>query len=132
MKKIAQLSILISLYLSIFLPRPAYGQFPEEWKNLNGECVVFDVATIQGVECLFTNIVRVLIPFAGLALFIMLIVGGFQFISAGGEPKALQKARATITYAIVGLVVFFGIWFILLLIKTITGVDVTQFVVPGP
>lgn len=129
MKKVAQLSILISLYLSIFLPRPAYAQFPEPWK---GECVIGDVATIQGVECLFINIVRVLVPFAGLALFVMLIVGGFQFISAGGEPKALQKARATLTYAIVGLVVFFGIWFILLLIKTITNVDVTQFVVPGP
>jgi len=51
-------------------------------------------------------------------------------MTSGGEPKAVAKARATITAAIFGLVLFFGIWFILLLIKAITGVDVTQFVIP--
>ena len=110
---------------------PVYAQIPEEWsgnctQTING----VKVATLQGFECLFRNIVRILIPFAGLALFIMLIVGAFQLITAGGEPKALQKARSTITSAIFGLVLFFGIWFILLLIKTITGVDVTKFEIP--
>jgi len=102
---------------------------PTNWTN--PRCVTDDgVATIQGFECIFTNIVRVLVPLVGLAFFIMLIVGAFQFMTAGGEPKAVVKARATITAAIFGLVLFFGIWFILLLIKAITGVDVTQFVIP--
>lgn len=105
---------------------------PEAWSDrcktvVNG----VEVATIQGLECVFTNIVRVLVPLIGLAFFIMLIAGAFQFMTAGGEAKAIEKARATITSALVGLVLFFGIWFILLLIKTITGVDVTQFVIPS-
>ncbi len=101
---------------------------PEKWSE---RCATDGVAKIQGLECLFTNIVRILVPLVGLAFFVMLIVGAFQFMNSGADPKAAQKARATLTSAIVGLVVFFGIWFILKLIQAITGVDVTQFIIPG-
>lgn len=107
---------------------------PEDWSVLfpNNRCATPDgVATIQGLECVFINVVRVLVPLIGLAFFVMLIAGAFQLITAGGEAKALQKARASLTFAFFGLIAFFGIWFILQLIKTITGVDVTQFVIPG-
>jgi len=62
----------------------------------------------------------------------MFIAGAFQMITAGGEAKQLQKARKTLTAAVLGLVVFVGIWFILKLIQAITGVDVTKFEIPGP
>lgn len=115
-----------------FYPTPVSAQETSAWgercvKEING----VQVATIQGLECIFINIVRVLVPLVGLAFFIMLIAGSFQMMTAGSEPKAVQKARATITAAIFGLVLFFGIWFILLLIKTITGVNVTKFEIPG-
>ena len=103
---------------------------PQEWEILNLGCVINGVATIQGFECIFTNIVRVLVPFVGLAFFVMLIAGAFQFMNAGGDPKAAQKAKATLTSAFAGLVIFFGIWFLLKLIQTITGVDVTKFEIP--
>lgn len=110
---------------------------PEKWDTLlPNRCVTtvngVEVATIQGLECVFINITRILVPLIGLAFFITLVSGAFQFMTAGGEPKALQKARQTITTALFGLILFFGIWFILKLIQTITGVDVTQFVIPGP
>ena len=109
---------------------------PDDWSNLiagqPNRCATPDgVATIQGFECIFINVVRVLVPLVGLAFFIMLITGAFQFITAGGEAKALQKARGTLTFAFFGLIAFFGIWFILQLIKTITGVDVTKFIIPS-
>lgn len=106
-----------------------YAQSPEPWSE--PRCATDNVATLQGFECIFTNIVRVLVPIAGLAFFIMLVVGSFQLITAGGDAKQVQKARATLTSAIAGFAAFFGIWFVLLLIRTITGVDVTQFVIPG-
>ncbi len=120
--------------------KPAYAQVPGEWTGLiPGKpdwCVMTmnetEVATIQGFECLFINVVRILIPLVGLAFFIMLVAGSFQFITAGGEAKALQKARASITSALFGLIAFFGVWFILRLIQTITGVDVLNFMIPGP
>ena len=143
---VSTIFLLISCLLagrSLFSPSPALAQesFPQPWATIEpGRCVqelnvggqMIEVATIQGFECLFINIVRILVPIAGLALFIMLIVGSFQLLTSGGDAKAVQKARATLTYAILGLVLFLGIWFILRLIQTITGVDVTKFEIPGP
>ncbi len=129
-------AFLIVLFLSLttyhLLPSAAFAQNPAPWNQLEpGRCVIDEVATLQGFECIFINLTRILVPLAGLLLFIMLVVGSFQLLTAGGEAKALQKARGTITFAIIGLVVLLAIWFILLLIRTITGVDVTKFEIPG-
>lgn len=136
--KFASFFLVAVLFLSpnTYHLTPAYAQAPGEWTDLiTGKpadwCVKDGVATIQGFECIFVNVVRILVPLVGIAFFIMLITGAFQFITAGGEAKALQKARATLTFAIFGLIAFFGVWFILLLIRTITGVDVTKFEIPG-
>jgi hypothetical protein len=90
----------------------------------------FNVATLGGLECIFTNIVKVSTEFALLALFVMLLAGGVKYLTSGGDPKSLQSAQNTITYAILGLVVLFLIWFILLFIGAFTGVNVTQFNLP--
>jgi len=122
--------VVLEIFIFHLSPSIVNAQQPEPW--VTPRCALDDVATIQGFECIFQNIVRILVPVAGLALFIMLIIGSFQLITAGGEAKQIQKARNTITYAVFGLVLLLGTWFILLLIKTITGVDVTQFIIPGP
>lgn len=136
MKKM--LIVFLSL-IPYLLSSPVYAQVPQPWKEIEsspGRCVQtvngVEVATIQGLECLFINVVRILVPIFGLVLFIMLIVGSFQLLTAGGEAKSIQKARQTLTYAILGIVLFLGIWFVLTLIRTITGVDVTKFEIPGP
>lgn len=90
------------------------------------------VATIADLGGIFTNIVQDLVGFAGIALFIMLLVGGFRYITAGGDPKAVDAAQKTITYAIMGLVLILASYLILVLIKLITGVDVTTFKVTLP
>jgi hypothetical protein len=57
----------------------------------------------------------------------MLIMGGFKFITAGGDPKAIEGAKKTLTYAIMGIVLVALSFLILQFISTFTGVDVTQF-----
>lgn len=86
-----------------------------------------DVATIKDLEIVFGNIVKSALGFAGIVLFVLLLTGGFKYITSGGDPKALEGAQKTITYAIGGLLVILLSYMILVLIKTITGVDVTQF-----
>lgn len=88
---------------------------------------VNDVATLRGLEGVFGNVVTVILGLAGITLFIMLIVGGFRFITAGDDPKAIEGARKTLTYAIGGIVLIALSFLILRFISTFTGVDVTQF-----
>ncbi|MFZ5365835.1 MAG: hypothetical protein ACOZBZ_00900 [Patescibacteria group bacterium] len=88
-------------------------------------------AQLKDLEWIFTRILNIVTYFAVLAVFIMLVLGGFKYLTSGGDPKATESAQKTITYAILGLVFLIGIWLILKFIKVFTGVDVTQFKI-GP
>jgi glucose uptake protein GlcU len=85
------------------------------------------VATIADLSGVFKNVVGYALGFAAIVLFILLLVGGFKFITSGGDPKAIEGAKKTLTSAIIGLVVILVSYLILVLIKNITGVDVTNF-----
>ncbi|HJX45796.1 MAG TPA: hypothetical protein VJ399_01360 [Patescibacteria group bacterium] len=97
-----------------------------------GNEVVDGVLTIQSVEYLFNNIISIALSLAGIVLFILLIMGGFKFITAGGEPAKVEGARKTLTSAIVGLIVIILSFLILRIIQTLTGVDTTGFRVVVP
>lgn len=88
-----------------------------------------DVATIGSLTSLFTNILQAVSVFAGIVLFIMLVIGGFSFLFSGGDQKKLEKAKGTLTNAIIGLIVLLGGFLILKLIETITGIPVTTFTI---
>jgi len=103
---------------------------PQVW---SGDCVFDgDVATIQGIECLFRNVLGVITSLAGLAFGVMIVIGGFNLIFSGGEKSKIQAARTTLTLAFAGIALIIGAWFILLLIETVTGARVTEFTVPRP
>lgn len=89
-------------------------------------------ATIADLENVFANVVRASLGFAGIALFVLLVVGGLKYIFSGGDPKNVEGAQKTITYAIGGLLLVLVSYLILVLIKTITGVNVTEFKITQP
>lgn len=91
-----------------------------------------DVATLQGFECIFANILQIIIPLAGIAAFVILLLGGFQYITSGGDPKQTQKAQSMITGAIIGLAVTVGIWFLFQFLSAVTGLNLLNFAVPSP
>lgn len=99
------------------------------WSNLeNVDLTSGDgVATIGSLASIFSNIMQAVVALSGVVLFIMLVIGGFNFLLSGGDQKKLEKAKGTVSNAIIGLVVLVCAYLILLIIKTFTGVDVTTF-----
>jgi hypothetical protein len=136
-------AILTTFFLTFFaFPVSAAG--PESWStsgrcvksvstNPNGLGIVTynDVATIQGLECLFFNVLQVIVFIAGLAFLFMFISGGFKYLLSSGEQKAVAAASSTLTMAIIGLVGIIASWLILSFIQKFTGVNITQFIIPG-
>jgi hypothetical protein len=61
-----------------------------------------------GLILFLTNILRLVFVVAGLFAFINLILAGFQFMSAGGDSKAIEKAMAKIWQSLVGLILVVG------------------------
>jgi len=74
-----------------------------------------------------SDIVNYLIPrifiFAGLLLLLYLIYGGFHFIISMGDPKGMQEARGKITNALVGFLVVFLAYWIVIILGRILGID---------
>lgn len=97
----------------------------------DASCLVQGVATFKCLEPLFGNVVQALTALVGVAVFIMFVVGGFSFLFSGGDQKQLEKARGTLTNAVIGVAVIVVAYLILLTIKALTGVDVTKFSVPS-
>lgn len=102
---------------------------PKEWEKIVPECTT-EVANIKCLEALFVNLVSVAVSLASLALFVMLVLGGFKYLTSAGDPKAAESARNTMKYAVIGLVVIIGSFIILQAIKWFTGVDVLKFEIP--
>ena len=113
--------------INFFSPSPVFAQ-TKDWND--GRCAIDGVATIQGFECLFQNILQVIVPIAGLAFFAMFLVGGFKYLTSAGDPKKAATATHTLTMAFIGIVGVIVSWLILLFIKNFTGVNVTEFNIP--
>lgn len=95
-----------------------------------GKHTIGGVVTLKGLEVIFSAILFLATTSAGLVCFLMLIVGGFKYLTSGGDPKQAASARSTLTWAVAGLALIIGAWFILQFIEYFTGVKVTIFEIP--
>ena len=65
-----------------------------------------DAGTGPGGLIMFLNVIlRLVFVGAGLFAFFNIIIAGFQFISAGGNPKAIGEAVGRIWKSLLGLVI---------------------------
>ena len=99
---------------------------PAGWTDSTGK----KPATLQDFEYVFSRILTIAVPFLGIAAFIVLIEGGFKYLTSGGDPKKTAGAQQTITYALVGLILLASVYIIFKLIESFTGVQVTIFNIP--
>lgn len=130
LKKITLLLALSLNLISYILNSSAVYAQTTPWTN---RCVSQgDVATIQGLECLFANILRVIMYLAGLAFFFMFIINGFNYIFSGSDQKKLAQINTSLTLSVVGLIGVIASWLIVKFIRDFTGIDVVNFQIPGP
>lgn len=92
---------------------------------------VSDVPTIKCFEVVFSRILSIIVSLAVLALFIMLVVGGFKYLTSGGDQKKTAGAQATMTHAIMGIALMAIAFLIFKMIQAFTGVDITTFTIPN-
>lgn len=70
---------------------------------------------------------NLLLGAAGVASFVFLLMGGIQWIMAGGDKDALDKARKRIVQALVGLTIVFSSYVILYIIRALFNVNLIEF-----
>ncbi|MBI3576529.1 hypothetical protein HY086_00630 [Candidatus Gottesmanbacteria bacterium] len=62
----------------------------------------------QGFGVFISNVLRLIFVAAGVWAFINVVLGGFSFINAGGDIKAVEKAWNKIWQSLLGLIIVVG------------------------
>lgn len=60
---------------------------------------------IAGPDGLITDITNIVAVVAGIAAVVMIMVGGYKFITSGGDSGKVKEAKNTIMWSTIGLVV---------------------------
>jgi hypothetical protein len=72
--------------------------------NDAGNCTATSTGTDK-INGFITTIVNVFSIIVGVVAVIMIIVGGFRYITSGGDSNNISSAKNTIIYAIIGLII---------------------------
>jgi hypothetical protein len=55
-----------------------------------------------GIISTITNIISII---AGIAAVIVIIIAGLQFVTSGGDPQRVEKAKNAIIFSVIGLII---------------------------
>lgn len=107
MKKLKSLSIRTATTVGSLVATPAavFGQGEQIEDGI--EAATPSGAGGANINQIVRNVVNVLLWVVGIASVIMLIVGGIRYVVSAGDQNAVQGAKNTILYALVGLIVAF-------------------------
>ena len=78
---------------------------PCEGNTTSAVCGELTSGSDQGLPSAMRVVINALLMGIGVVATIMLILGSINYTTSGGDPSKASKARGTITYAIVGLVI---------------------------
>lgn len=79
------------------------------------------------IEKIVTNLLGTVTSIIGIALFVMFLLGAFQYLTAGADEKKAEQARATFTYAAIGAAALILLYFAFRLLEQFTGLPLLQF-----
>ena len=116
--KIWIVGLTMSLMLVLGMAAPAFAQDAQQQINNGlcagsnleftenpGQCNVAATDATSKINDIIHTIVNLLSAIVGVVAVIMIIVGGFRYITSGGNDTSVTSAKNTILYAIIGLVV---------------------------
>lgn len=83
----------------------AQAASPFNIKDVFGPAKIPGYGDVTGIGKLASDIILILTSVAGTVSLIFIVIAGIKIITAAGDEKKMAAASATLTYAIIGLVV---------------------------
>ncbi len=101
----------------------AQGENP--FKDISVPTIKPGIININQEDLKLGEIVSGLLPYlfagAGLLLLLYLLLGGFQLMTSGGDPKKMQEAKGRLTNALVGFIIIFIAYWLVQIIASVLG-----------
>ena len=69
--------------------------------------------TTTTVTCVISGVIQFLLAIVFIFAVVFLVIGGFRYIVSQGNEEGVEKAKVTITNAIIGIVIVLLAWIIL-------------------
>ncbi|MFZ5534643.1 MAG: hypothetical protein ACOY3M_00635 [Patescibacteria group bacterium] len=79
---------------------------------------------------IISSLVGVFLILALISTFLYMMLGGFDWVTSGGDKTKLQSARDKITNALVGLVVVGASWAVMMIVSNFIGIDFPNLPIP--
>lgn len=93
---------------------------PGQTDPSTGQCLPV-INSIGDVWLIVAAVIEMLLRIAGIAAVIMVIFGGIKYTTSMGSPEAVNAAKNTITYSVIGLVIAVSAAFLVTFIATSFG-----------
>ncbi len=117
MKKFQKLAVGVTTALAVALPLVASAISFEDPSQ------TFQLGT-SDLKAAVINIINWVLGLLGIIAVIMVLVGGFQWMTAGGNEDKVEKSKKIISAAIVGLIIILLAWAIVnFVLKTASNVS---------
>jgi len=120
---VKKLLFICLLLLTILLPVQIEAQTPVT-VNINPPTAGVNPNVDVGI--ILTNALTILFFVAALVVVFMVVLGAFQWITAGGDKDSLGKARERITQALIGFVILALAWLIVKVVGDFININVTN------
>jgi NADH:ubiquinone oxidoreductase subunit 6 (subunit J) len=105
------------------------GTCPTGLTMINGLCLPANpnttgIASKTTLTSFLLELIKILLSFAGVIAVVMLVLGGYWYMAAGGNEEMSEKGRKTILNFVLGLVVIILAYTLVSIISsTLTGAD---------
>jgi hypothetical protein len=87
--------------------------------NPTGPIVIVNPFKANTIQDLIKSIVNdILMPIGGVVAVLMIMYAGFLFVTAGGEPGKITKAKDALLWGVIGAAILLGAWVISQAIST--------------
>jgi len=81
---------------------------------------------VQFFAKLLPALINLAFAIGAMVFVFMLILGGIQWITAGGDKAALESAKGRVMNALIGVLILFSLYAILNLVGLFFGINFTQ------
>jgi len=108
MKKLVAILATLSILFCGIAPAMTPPVYAGICDDVGKEDPIYDTLGCEEEETVGTvgnRWIEVILSFVGLAAVVMIIIGGISYVKSMGDPGKARRARDTIIYGVVGLVV---------------------------
>ena len=79
------------------------------------------------VDTLIRNVINILLWAIGIVSVIMIIIGGFRYVTSNGDSSQVTAAKNTIMYSVIGLIIaIFAYAIVNFVVFRVGGIAITQ------